>query len=401
MAKKATNSGQTLADIAKKYEDQQDWHNALKTHRKAAAHYGRASSNESNTLARKTLDDLKRSHEEKINILSRKLRQPSDNVFDMKMLEDEISAIQQRGTTGDPFATMQAIKEGEDDEDGADPFNRFWGVVEPMVNRLTQTSSPPPSSPWQQQQPVLYDTSFNEAETNRIQHEMSFINESFFTVPKIFNVNQSNHTLSAQHQTTSLRDQKNDLEQENNELRSQILDIKNEIQRLQQKSVDSTALKSSIIQFKNDVQKQALRILQTQESTVMTRSAMTTGSHLLKNTRHVGTSTAEIMSRIRELEQSNKVLRSQNRKQDALANKYRERWEKLKEGAKKRQPSSTEPAVSPTGITLALLPSSNNSTLLGNLASANPPMTTTSELASPTALLPTSLNEETSQQNLD
>lgn len=53
-------------------------------------------------------------------------------------------------------------------------------------------------------------------------------------------------------------------------------------------------LKSSIIQFKNDVHKQALRILQTQESTIMTRSATTTGSPLSKNIRTVGTSTAEI-----------------------------------------------------------------------------------------------------------
>ncbi|CEP17661.1 hypothetical protein [Parasitella parasitica] len=306
----AKAAGKTFADMAINYENQQDWHNALETHKKAAAHYRRASLNESDTLAQKTLDDLKRSHEEKINILSRKLPHPSDNVFDMRKLEDEIFAIQQRGSIQDSFASLQAT----DDEDGADPFNRFWGVVEPMVNRLTQTSSPQ-----QRQQPILYDTSFNESETNRIQQEMSFISETFFAVPEMLNQNQTNQTLPAQSQTTSMHDQNHDLEQENKELKAQILGTKNEIQRLQQKSVDSNALKSSIIQFKNDVQKQALRILQTQESAAMTRSAMTTGaSHLSKNIRNVGTSTAEMMTRIRELEQANKILRSQNRKQDAL-----------------------------------------------------------------------------------
>lgn len=133
-------------------------------------------------------------------------------------------------------------------------------------------------------------------------------------------------------------------------------------------------LKSSIIQFKKDVHKQALRVLQTQESAMMTRSAMTTESLPYKNVRHVGTSTAEIMNRIRDLEEANKVLRSQNRKQDALMNKYRERWEKLKEGAKKRQPSSSEMASSNNGTSTA--PSTNRgSTLLSNLASANPPTT--------------------------
>jgi hypothetical protein len=48
------------------------------------------------------------------------------------------------------------------------------------------------------------------------------------------------------------------------------------------------------MQFKNDVHKQALRILQTQETAIMTRSATTTGSPLSKNIRTLGTSTAEI-----------------------------------------------------------------------------------------------------------
>lgn len=41
--------------------------------------------------------------------------------------------------------------------------------------------------------------------------------------------------------------------------------------------------------------------------------------------------------RIRELEEENRQLKIQNEKQQALMNKYRERWEKLKESAKKRR----------------------------------------------------------------
>lgn len=43
------------------------------------------------------------------------------------------------------------------------------------------------------------------------------------------------------------------------------------------------------------------------------------------------------MARIKELEEENRQLRLQNEKQQALMNKYRERWEKLKESAKKRR----------------------------------------------------------------
>jgi predicted transcriptional regulator len=95
---------------------------------------------------------------------------------------------------------------------------------------------------------------------------------------------------------------------------------------------------------------------------MMTRSATTTGSPLPKNIRHVGSSTAEIVNRIKELEDTNRALRSQNRKQDALVNKYREKWERLKEGAKKRQPSNSI------------------NTLLSSLASNTPPVTIDSSL---------------------
>ncbi|KAL9549137.1 hypothetical protein MBANPS3_005341 [Mucor bainieri] len=342
-------------------------------------------SNEHDTMTRQTLTSMKSFHEEKMKSVSAKLNQSPENVFDMKKLEQELFAIQRRGAVGDPPVAEPSMDD-EEDEDDTDPFNRFWGVVEPMVNKLSQTSSPPPSSP--QQPAAMSDTVFDEAETNRIHHEMSFIDESFFSCPKKSHQNSTTYTPPERNPDKLTLDLEDDHpEEENRALKSQIADIKNEIQSLQQRSVDSTVLKSSIIQFKKDVHKQALRVLQTQESAMMTRSAMATGSSQSRNVRHVGTSTAEIVNRIRELEEANKVLRSQNRKQDALMNKYRERWEKLKEGAKKRQPSASENAAS-NGTTTAsstasstAVPSSKGSTLLSNLASANPP--TTANLSSP------------------
>ncbi|KAF1806329.1 hypothetical protein V8B55DRAFT_1455834 [Mucor lusitanicus] len=366
MSRAVINSGQVLADIAGKYEDKQDWHNALEAHKKAAAHYERALSNEHDAVTRQTLTSMKSSHEEKMKAISSKLNQSPENVFDMKKLEQELFAIQKGGAVGDPSVSEPPL-EDDDDEDDGDPFNRFWGVVEPMVNKLSQAPSPG-------QPAAMSDTVFDEAEINRIQHEMSFIDDSFFTCPTQSHQDQTTYTQSDQNPVIKAMPDPNDNpEEENRALKAQIADIKSEIQSLQQKSVDSTVLKSSIIQFKKDVHKQALRVLQTQESAMMTRSAMTTGSAPSRNVRHVGTSTAEIMNRIRELEEANKVLRSQNRKQDALMNKYRERWEKLKEGAKKRQPSSLEAASN--GVPASSTTTSKGSTLLSNLASANPPST--------------------------
>ncbi|CAO3650730.1 unnamed protein product [Mucor hiemalis] len=236
-----------------------------------------------------------------------------------------------------------------------------------MMDRLSNPVAFTSAPLHEKDEPILdkprkvYTETVGEEELSRIEREMSSISESFFVPNKPVAEVESSR----------------DYEKENDELRVQIQQLTDRIQILEKKSVDSTVLKSSIIQFKNDVHKQALKILQTQESTMMTRSATATGMSLSKNIRTAGTSTAEIgraifffidiydvfiietnthiVNRVKDLEDANRNLRSQNRKQDALMIKYRERWEKLKEGAKKRHTTTSNP------------------TLLKSLASSNPP----------------------------
>jgi predicted nuclease with TOPRIM domain len=78
------------------------------------------------------------------------------------------------------------------------------------------------------------------------------------------------------------------------------------------------------------------------------------------------------VNRIKELEEDNRNLRSQNRKQEALMNKYRERWEKLKEGATKRHHHHHSSTI--TATTAPLSNNNTNSTLLRTLASNQPPV---------------------------
>ncbi|CAO3650722.1 unnamed protein product [Mucor hiemalis] len=289
----------------------------------------------------------------------------TNNPFDMGKLEREINAIQtgEVQTMNESYTMLST----EEEEDAEDPFNKFWGVVEPMMDRLSNPVAFTSAPLHEKDEPILdkprkvYTETVGEEELSRIEREMSSISESFFVPNKPVAEVESSR----------------DYEKENDELRVQIQQLTDRIQILEKKSVDSTVLKSSIIQFKNDVHKQALKILQTQESTMMTRSATATGMSLSKNIRTAGTSTAEIgraifffidiydvfiietnthiVNRVKDLEDANRNLRSQNRKQDALMIKYRERWEKLKEGAKKRHTTTSNP------------------TLLKSLASSNPP----------------------------
>ncbi|KAG0741385.1 hypothetical protein G6F26_010165 [Rhizopus arrhizus] len=53
-----------------------------------------------------------------------------------------------------------------------------------------------------------------------------------------------------------------------------------------------------------------------------------------------GTSGGDLVNRLKELEEENKQLKAQNEKQKKLANKYKEKWDMLKENAKKRRAST-------------------------------------------------------------
>lgn len=368
MIKTAINTAHDLASKAEEYEERQDWRNAITVHDKAALQFKNAINDAIDPHTKNTLQLLANNHLRKSQELRRKLQrmQANHNPFDMRKLEREIQAIQtgELPTMNESYAMLST----EEEEDSEDPFNKFWGVVEPMMDRLSNpvafTSAPIHDNDepiLDKPHQVMSGESVGEEEQSRIEREMSSISECFFA---------PNKPVTKEEELTH-SDSSRDYEKENEELRAQIQQLTDKIQILEKKSVDSTVLKSSIIQFKNDVHKQALKILQTQESSMMTRSATATGLSLSKNIRTAGTSTAEIVNRIKELEDANRNLRSQNRKQDALMIKYRERWEKLKEGAKKRHTTSTTSTTS----------NPSNPTLLKSLAS-NPPTTTTSSSTS-------------------
>lgn len=115
-------------------------------------------------------------------------------------------------------------------------------------------------------------------------------------------------------------------------------------------------LKSSVLQFRNDVHKQAKRIMQSHHESSMRSSAAAllgpggggsggTNSIMGNSIRYPalagGSGGHDLASRLKELEAENKQLRAQNEKQNLLVNRYRERWEMLKENAKKRRTPST------------------------------------------------------------
>ncbi|CAO3584697.1 unnamed protein product [Absidia cylindrospora] len=170
-------------------------------------------------------------------------------------------------------------------------------------------------------------------------------------------------------------------------------------------------LKSSILQFRNDVQRQAKRIMQTHESASMRSSSVALlGSsginagathnsyprHPGMNQTTNGSSTAELVTRLKDTEDENKRLKDQIDKQQLLMNKYRERWEKLKESAKKRRAQTPDvPSSNNTNNNDNSSNTSNNN----NNSNSNPNNGTTSDYQRPYSSRPPALLRSLAQQS--
>lgn len=105
-------------------------------------------------------------------------------------------------------------------------------------------------------------------------------------------------------------------------------------------------LKSSVLQFRNDVHIQAKRIMQSHHESAMRSSAAAllgpSSNTINSSIRHptLAGGGLDLASRLKELEAENQKLRAEQEKQQIQVNKYRERWEMLKENAKKRRAST-------------------------------------------------------------
>ncbi|KAI8330465.1 hypothetical protein BC941DRAFT_169825 [Chlamydoabsidia padenii] len=343
------NAGHSYANTAEGYEDREAWHEAIEAHQKAAEQFKKALDYTQDPEAGKSLRLLVANHTRRAKDLERKVAKSeqeqrrheelatcrANGQNDIKM--DELlhalasTGIQGRtdknkgydslhhGTIGESYALLSTDNDEEEDDDASDPFNKFLQVVETLVDQLSN--------------PVAFASApLNEDDTPYHQKLLSddsdAMMESFFLIP----------------------DRSLDLQAENEQLKHRVEHLSRRVQSLEKAAEESSMLKSSILQFKHDVQRQAKRIMQTQDPMRSSSAALLGSINVTHPSRHPS-STAELVTRLKETEDENRRLKDQIDKQQVLMTKYRERWEKLKESAKKRraQPSdnATDPQRSP------------------------------------------------------
>ncbi|CAI2173096.1 1577_t:CDS:10 [Funneliformis geosporum] len=231
------------------------------------------------------------------------------------------------------------------DDDEADPFNKFWDIVEGLVQKISNPvafATVPLNGAYsrasldqntiQPSLPIRYNTvNENIVDDSKVEELSAAMMESFYIIPKDQRPNSRTgkppQTSSSSSPSTPIPSESKDstktLEEysiENKQLKTIIDKLSKRMLSYEKAAEENNMLKSSILQFKNDVQKQAKRIKVKQTSP---ESSTVGNAHLQK--------------RIKELEEENRVLKSERDKQNELIVKYKDRWEKLKESAKKKR----------------------------------------------------------------
>lgn len=247
-------------------------------------------------------------------------------------------------TIEESYMMLKGNNESTDDDE-ADPFNKFWDIVEGLVQKISNPvafATVPLNGAYsratldqnivQPTLPIHYNTvDENIVDDSKVEELNAAMMESFYIIPKDQRPNSRTvmppQTSSSSTPSTPIpSDDKNStktLEEysiENKQLKAIIDKLSKRMLSYEKAAEENNMLKSSILQFKNDVQKQAKRIKVKQTSP---ESSTVGNAHLQK--------------RIKELEEENLVLKSEKDKQHEQIAKYKDRWEKLKESAKKKR----------------------------------------------------------------
>ncbi|ORX60363.1 hypothetical protein DM01DRAFT_1158766 [Hesseltinella vesiculosa] len=370
------NSGHAFANAAEEYEEQELWLQAAQSHENAANQFQLALQYTEDNEAAKTIRLLVANHTRRAREIQRKwqklkVEQRStsatlgshthndpmmDHVRQMNMqgllaalppnqesmaLSVKRGESSQHGTIGESYALLSPQ---EEEDDASDPFNRFLKVVETLMDQLSNPVAFASAPLHEDDMPTPYQQRMLAGDPPPTE-DTNIMSESFFIVPD--HPETTTPTVSAR--LSNHEDP--DLKTENTQLKHQVEQLTRRLRSLEKTAEESHMLKSSILQFRNDVHRQAKRIMQSHDPASLRASSAALTNSAIQSTIHSqprpsvtnGTTTAELVTRMKDLEDENRRLRDQIDKQQLLMNKYRERWEKLKESAKKRrsQPAET------------------------------------------------------------
>ncbi|RHZ78227.1 hypothetical protein Glove_166g265 [Diversispora epigaea] len=292
----------------------------------------------------------------------------SDSAISIGMTRDtpsvslDTSSITDK-TIDESYMLLRGNNDPTDDDD-SDPFNKFWGIVESLVSKISNPvafatvplngtdpnilfdpSTIPPPLPFGNGADVSNGVS-RDNNVSKVDELSAAMMESFFIIPNEQKSHLRNEVQSHQRSSPSRMsnpssgriESKNisnktleELSMENQQLKSILDTMSKRMLAYEKAAEENSMLRSSILQFKNDFQKQAKRIKVSQEM-LRSTSVMKTSpeSSTINNVQY-------LQKRVKELEEELRFVKSDNEKQKTLMKRYKERWDKLTESAKAKK----------------------------------------------------------------
>ncbi|RIB10690.1 hypothetical protein C2G38_2105437 [Gigaspora rosea] len=289
---------------------------------------------------------------------------------------------------GESYMVLRGNNDSTDDDD-SDPFNKFWGIVETLVSKISNPLTNPvafatvplnaseysrtPFDPNTIHPPLPFGNNVSDVDNDSKVDELNAaMMESFFIIPKEQRLTGASggysrppSTLSPGTHFSSRRNSSTktleEYAMENAQLKSVIDNLTKRMMTYEKAAEENSMLKSSILQFKNDyLQKQAKRIKVSQE---MLRSSYV-AKPLSPESSTVG-STQSLQKRIKELEEElqltkqkhvkeleehqltkqkhvkeleeHQLTKAECERQKTLAAKYKDRLNKIKENARSKK----------------------------------------------------------------
>ncbi|THV08084.1 hypothetical protein K435DRAFT_959533 [Dendrothele bispora CBS 962.96] len=279
-----------------------------------------------------------------------------------------------------PLAESQTVDEsfmllGGQRSDPGDAFNQFWNIMQGMLDNLSQpvafataplgaptesstangTSTPPRVA--RRDSSLSSDTDMEEPMVSRWTRKLGMTRTSSHNFGKNAQANSSAQTILASEDDNELFDDGDELSEsfflipsdssmialkrENSALKAEVQTIKKRLEAtervLQLRKEQDMQLRDSIVQ----ASKEAQRAL---GASFVGRGPMDFSSLNLNGPMQAlpipGIHTAregQYMRRVKELEEDLRVARAENEKNKQMIAKFKERWEKLKESAKRKK----------------------------------------------------------------